>query len=255
MAYPFSNLNCLLAQILVVPEHGTECTRGNWEDFSLVSTPLYPVGMENRSRDFKVVSSLGKHCTSLDQPKWRQEMFSPSLLRSVFRGWSCSPEKPLQYSPYDPSNLLALLKRTCQPQSTAAGAMDSLYIGQALPKREQEEQEGSANLNGPKCERFLLWCKRVEPHQQNKSLLKRFIGLNTAFLCSSEWLSNSRKPMSCHMKQEKTMEACFTPESWAFQSSFLLTTAPEIRQAYIKYFLLFSNQLKKKWREVFKFGG
>lgn len=61
MAYPFPNLDCLLAQILVVSEHKTECTRGNREHFSLVSTPPYPVGMENRSRDFEVVSSLGKH--------------------------------------------------------------------------------------------------------------------------------------------------------------------------------------------------
>lgn len=61
MAYLFPNLNCLLAQILVVPEHGTECTRGNGENFSPVSAPPNPVGMENRSRDFGVVSSLGKY--------------------------------------------------------------------------------------------------------------------------------------------------------------------------------------------------
>lgn len=110
MAYPFPNLNCLLAQILVVSEHGTECTRGNREYFSPVSTPPYPVGMENRSGDLEVVSSLGKHGTSADQDGDRRRFYH--LFLEVFsedEHAHLGEKKPSSRNGV--SHILALLKR------------------------------------------------------------------------------------------------------------------------------------------------
>lgn len=171
MAYPFPNLNCLLAQIWAVPEHGTECTRGNSERFSLVSNPSYPVCVGNRSRDFGVVPSLEKHGSSLDQSGWTQEMFSSSLLGNVSRGWQCSPAwvEPIWTEPiWTLTPFVSVKKDTLATVQCCCSHRQPLYC----PSPPRASARRYSRPKQSKCWRFLRWCEWVEHRQQNKSVLK-----------------------------------------------------------------------------------
>lgn len=211
MASLFPNLNCFLAQISVVPEHGTECTRGGLcGGFISRKTQRLP-GLAKLEAGVITISSLVCF-QSMTVFTWVVE--SPSKSNHVFlvTFWLC-----WRYVTHSPPLM--------EPQTAFVFA---------LVLSEPEQEQSSKKIQQTWMVRDVwdfsmqVWCKLVETNQQNISHENQaWDGLNTA-LPFSACLSGS---VSFHRRQD---EASSTPESWAFQPTFLLIATVEIRQANSK---------------------